>query len=112
MLREGWKFGIADWERLKKDLEEEYWTFITSLSADDAAVHLSSRVLELAKKNIQKTVICDRKSSHSWLNDSVLQAVAKKKEAEGTPQEKNLAKECSEVVKREYFNWVAEVRKD
>ena len=92
VLREGWKFGTADWDRLQTDLEEEDWTVITSLTADDAAAHLSSRVLALAERSIQKAVIRDRKSTHPWLNDTVLQAVAKKREAEGTPQEANLAK--------------------
>ena len=112
VLREGWKFGTADWDRLNADLEEEDWTSIEAMSTDDAANHLSKRVLELAEKSIQKTIIRDRKSTHPWLNDTVLQAVANKREAEGTPEEAARAETCSEVVKREYFAWVASVRRD
>jgi len=112
VLREGWKFNSADWERLNADLEEETWETLSDMTADDAAVHISDKILALAERSIKKTIIQERKSTHPWLNEAVLQAVASKRAAVGTPQEAELAKSCSEIIKREYNSWVAKVRSD
>ena len=95
VLREGWKFNSADWERLNADLEEANWEIMNAMTVDDAAVYISETILCLAEKSIQKTIIQDTKSTHPWLNEAVLQAVASKRTAVGTSQEAERAKSCN-----------------
>ena len=54
----------------------------------------------------------EQKSSHPWLNESVERAVADKRDAEGTPSEKEQAKACSSIVLREYNDWVRATHHD
>ena len=101
VLRKWRKFSSADWDRLKADLEEEVWTVMSAMDLDDLANHLFERVLALAEKNIRKIIIHDRKPTHPWLNDAVLQAAANKRETGITSEEAVQAAACSEVAKRD-----------
>ena len=52
------------------------------------------------------------KNTHPWLNEAVLQAVTEKRDAEGTPSERERAESCSNTVMREYNAWVSETHKE
>ena len=73
--------------------------------------HLSETLLQHASSCVRKKRIVERKSTHSWLNEAVLQAVADKRDAEGTPGETEKAKACSSAFLREYNGWVSDVHK-
>ena len=109
---EVWKFATADWDRLEALLHKENWSSIFRICPDEGARHLSKTLLEHARSCIPKKRIVEKKSTHPWLNEVVLQAVANKKDAEGTPSEKEKAVVCSSIVLREYNGWVSEVHKE
>ena len=110
LLRDGWNFRTADWDQLNANLEMEEWTVFSTMNVDDAATHLSDRILSLAEKSIKKKVIHDRKSMHPWVNDRVLQAVVEKRGAGGSLHESEKAIACSEVITQEYNAWVSSIR--
>ena len=110
--REIWKFGTADWERLEALLEEEDWADIQYMCPDEGAKKLSETLLCHASSCIKKKRITEEKSSHPWLNDEVLRAVASKRDAEGTTMESQKTVECSNIVKQEYDKWTAKLRGD
>ena len=93
--REVWKFGTADWDRLECLLQEEDWSGMSCVCPHKGARHLSETVLEHAGSCIKKKRIVEKKSTHPWLNEAVLRAVADKRDAEGTPLEKEKAQACS-----------------
>ena len=78
---------------------------------DEGARHLSETLLQHASSCVRKKRIVERKSTHPWLNEAVLQAVADKRDAEGTPGETEKAKACSSAVLQEYNGWVSDVHK-
>ena len=110
--REVWKFATADWERLDALLQFEDWSVLSRMDADRGARHLSETLLQHANCCIQKKRIVERKSTHPWLNDAVLRAVAEKRDAEGTASERDKNIMCSRIVMQEYNRWVAKVHND
>ena len=82
--REVWQFRTADWERSVALLQEEDWSDIASRSPDDGAARLSNTLLQHASSCIRRKKITEKKSTHPWLNDAVLQAVSDKRNSEGT----------------------------
>ena len=108
--REVWKFGTADWDRLEALLQDEDWSGIQNAHPDEGARTLSDIVLQHASKCISKKSVQEQKSSHPWLNETVLLAVANKKDAEGTEMGAQSTIACSRIVKQEYDKWVAKVR--
>ena len=110
--RHVWNFANADWERLQAMLQYADWSGLENCNPDVGAEALSSKVLEIAETCIKKKRIIERKSTHPWLNENVLLAVAAKRDAEDTQIEKQRAKECSQVVLREHSKWADRVKEE
>ena len=107
-----WNFASADWERLQVMLQDADWTEVGNRDTDKGAEALSSQVLDIAEACITKKCVIERKSTHPWLNDNVLLAVAAKRDAEDTSLERQRAKECSRVVLCEHQKWADKVKEE
>ena len=107
-----WKFATADWDRLDALLHEEDWSQISRMTPDMGAQTLSDTLMRHAGCCIQKKNVVEKKSTHPWLNDVVVCAIADRRDAEGTPSEAEAARECSKTVMTEYNKWVCNVHDD
>ena len=59
---------------------------------------------------VPRRELVEKKRSHPWLTEGVLQLVAAKKAAAGTEQEKEAAAACSAGILAEYWAFVRRVR--
>ena len=109
--RKVWVFSKADWVRLKEDFSSCDWSFLETLDADEGADRLTDLVLSSAAARIpQKTITCQKKS-HPWLNDRVVELVAKKHAANGTPDFAEAVRACSKGIAEEFAKFATETRR-
>ena len=80
-------------------------TFTLKGSPEDGASRMTEMASDLAAKCIKKKKLTERKSTHPWLNERVTQAVDARRKAQGTPEEKTQAAQCSIVILEEYNAW-------
>ena len=70
-----WQFREADWNGLKVAILFEDWTWLTHTDANTGADRLTAYILDLASRFIPRRCLHERKSTHSWINEKVLQLV-------------------------------------
>ncbi len=85
--REVWQFAKADWDRLRDTLSEQDWSYIETEDTNAAAARLTNEILGIAQERIPKRTLRDKKSTHPWLTDRVIELVQAKQEAVGTDAE-------------------------
>ena len=106
-----WQFSFADWEGLNNALLRQDWSWLTRTDPSTGAERLTACILGLAEFFIQKRLLKERKSTHPWINDKVLELVRSKLAAEGTDEETECMKRCSACIMEEYGKHVAKERK-
>ena len=79
---------------------------------DIGAAELTLKLLGWMSNCIPVKTVTERKSSHPWLTDAVLNKVAKKQAAEGTDSERQAAEECSAAVFEAYREYTQTVREE
>ena len=82
--REVWNFAKADWERMRDLLGDHDWSDLKSMSPTTAAASLTETILECAQVCIGKKTVREAKSTHPWMTERIVEATARKREAEGT----------------------------
>ena len=104
-----WQFRDADWDGLRKAMFSEDWSWRSGVDANIGAEQFTARVLELAGQFIPKRCLHERKSTHPWINETVLRAVREKLAAQGTDleRERQARKHCSACIMEEYCKYVA-----
>ena len=108
--RKVWVFAKADWDGLKEDFRSFDWFFVDVDDANEGADQLTRMILSSAALRIpQKTITCQRKS-HTWLNDRVVELVAKKHAAKGTPDFAEAVLECSKGMAAEFAKYASGMR--
>ena len=65
---------------------------------NEAAAELTNTLLEYARECIGKRTLKEIKSTHPWMTERVVEAVAKKRGAEGTELEQTATEMCSKVI--------------
>ena len=80
------------------------------LHPDDCAEHFTSKLLDWMGACIPLRTVRDRKSTHPWLTEAVLEKVEAKQKAAGTELEKAAAEACSAEAKKAYKEYVQRVR--
>lgn len=105
LRREVWCFAKADWDGLRDELAEHDWSFAQVLKPSENAAELTQNVLEIAERFIPKRYITETKSTHPWLDDTVVALVKAKQAAHGTPGERAAAETCSQGMKRAFDKW-------
>jgi len=105
-----WQFKAADWEGLNNALIRQDWSWLTRTDPSTGAERLTACILDLAEFFIPKRLLKERKSTHPWINDRVLELVRCKLAAEGTDEETECRKRCSAGIMEEYGKHVAKER--
>ncbi len=110
--REVWQFAKADWERLRDSLSESDWSFIDADATDEAAAQLTGDILRMAQECIPRRKLCDKKSTHPWLTDNVVELVRAKNAAVGTEFEREAAEACSAGILQEHEAYVKRTKSE
>ena len=83
---------------LLDQLEEQDWKYLYTIDPNEGAQCLTDTILRMAKDCIGQRTLKEIKSNHPWMTEEIVSLVAAKKEAMGTPQEKETAEHCSRVI--------------
>ena len=70
-----WQFKDADWDGLRHALSLVQWSKLLDADANSAAQRLTLTILDLAAFFIHQRTLRERKSTHPWISDEVVQKV-------------------------------------
>ena len=104
--REVWHFGDADWDRIASNIEETSLEFLSETFPSEEATRFTEELLRIAEENIPKRSASIRKTTHPWRTERDEEAVRRKHAAQGTEQEAVAARECSEILLEEHYDFV------
>ena len=79
---------------------------------DEGAAELTCRLLRWMSDCIPVRTVTQRKSTHPWLTDAVLDKVAKKQAAEGTDLEREASEDCSKAILEAYREYTHKKREE
>ena len=105
-----WRYGKADWDALRTKLDSVDWTELQHCSVDDAAQLWTQQILQAAQECIPKKELCEKKSTHPWVNDRVLEMVRQKEAAAGTEHARSACEACSACLKEEFEKYIEKER--
>ena len=108
--RSVWNYTKADWARLQDLLEDHDWSFLLELDTSAGAEKLTETILAYANEAIGKRLLKERKSTHPWLTDKAVKAVAERDAAAGTDGETYAVLECSRIMKEEREAYIENVK--
>jgi len=108
--RQVWQFKDACWGGLQDELAQTDWSWISRMDAHDGAKQLTTFILDLAVKYIPKRELHERKCTHPWMNEKVIQQVKAKRAAEGTAREAECRASCSACIIQEYYRYICRQR--
>ena len=80
------------------------------LSAHGGAERLTKIILDLAGDSIGKRTITEQKSTHPWLNERAVAAIARKDAEAGTSREQQAIIDCSGVLRDEREKYIEKTR--
>ena len=104
--RELWNWRRANWNGLREELAHTDWNKVffdggseepNSAVADAAVTRFTTFLLERARRYVPVRKVTETKFTHPWLNDRCVQAVKRKREAEGIPDYRSRVVECSKI---------------
>ena len=110
LTRTVWQFRDADWDGLKGALTEQSWTWLEHVDAHEGAQRLTELILGHARRYIPQRCVKERKTTHPWVNDRVIELVRLKREAEGSEHEAVCRDRCSAGILEEYGKYVIRER--
>ena len=73
-------------------------------------MRFTEELLHIAEENIPRRSASIKKSTHPWLTERAEEAVRRKHAAQGTEQETEAARECSDILLAEHYDFVAKMR--
>ena len=76
--RKLWSYSKANWDALRASLEVAEWSMMNSMFADQGAEFLTQSILRAAEKCIPTRTMLDKKSTHPWVNQKVIELVRQK----------------------------------
>ena len=105
--RKVWQFKDADWDLFAEALTDARWDDLDTASPSEGAELLTRLILECAERAIPTREMEIKASTHPWMNDIALGAVAAKQAAAGSHHAAATAKACSKTIAKEYNKYVA-----
>lgn len=102
LVRTVWNYRDADWEGLKEALARQNWLWLQHVDANTGAQQLTDLTLAISGEFITKRNFSERKTTHPWVGERVLELVREKKAAEGTNRERECRDRCSAGIMEEY----------
>ena len=110
--REVWRFADADWEGMDEALGRQDWSHLDHMSPCEGAAWLQEFILETMQQWIGKREVKDKKPTHPWMNNVVLELVDRRVQARGTPGEEAANWACSQGILEQYRIWAAKSRQE
>ena len=101
-----WHFREADWERMVSNIRETNWEFVSATFSSERAKRFIEELLHIAEENITRRPASIRKTTHPWLTERGEEEARRKHAAQGTEQEAATARECSDILLEELFDFV------
>ena len=101
-----WQFNEADGNGLSGALLCQDWSWLSTVDANTSTEQLTATILTLSEYFISRRWLKERKSTHPWINDRVLEVVKEKIRAEGTDAEEECRKRCSTCIMEEYGKYI------
>ena len=95
---------------MASDIEEDNLEFLSATFPSEGAQQLTDKLLHIAEDNIPKRSVSIRKSTHPWLTERGEEAVRRNHAAQGTDQEAEAARECSDILLQEHYDYVGNMR--
>ena len=92
------RYGKADWDSLRTSLAETDWDNVLSGSADSAAEEFTKAVFLATEACVPRSKMRARKSTHPWVNETVVELVKAKHMADGTDNAKEANEETETDV--------------
>ena len=83
-VRRVWQYRDADWDGLREALNSQDWSWLKHVDAHVGAERLTDNILDPSRQFIPERFLHERKRTHPWINDRVLELVRAKRVAEGT----------------------------
>ena len=108
--RECWQYARADWQAFRKELADTEWGFIDRVCTSTGAEQLTAMILDMARRHIPIIEVRERPSTHPWLTDKCVEAVARKQAAYGSPEYPAEIQRCSDTLRNEYLAFVGRMR--
>lgn len=105
-----WHFRDVDWDGLKDALAMQDWSWLEHVDAHQGAQRLTDTILRHARRFIPHKRIKERKTTHPWVNDRVMELVQLKCDAAGSLHEADCRQQCSSGILEEYWKYVARER--
>jgi hypothetical protein len=93
--RQVWQFQEADWDLLSEKLGSISWEPLATRTASEGATLLTNVILDCAAEAIPMREVSAKTSTHPWMNDTAIAAVARKLSAAGTPDERTVSIDSS-----------------
>ena len=109
-VRRVWQYRDADWEGLRDALNSQDWSWLKHVDAHVGAERLTDNILDLSRQFIPERLLHERKTTHPWINDRVLELVRAKRVAEGTALEEVSREQCSKGILDKFHNYVQKER--
>lgn len=82
-----WNYKEVDWDGLKSTLANEDWAWLYQVDVGASANQLTNFILVVANQYILQRTLTERKSTHPWMDDRVINLVRQKRDAESTERE-------------------------
>ena len=86
------------------------WAGLEGGDASQAAALTTEAILNTSSKHIPQRMLRAKKSTHPWLNDDLVELVAAKRAAVGTPGYEEALKACSDGIMSEYNKYACRAR--
>ena len=110
--RHGWIYKQAHWQALKRDLASTNWQFVHTETLDVAVEQFTLTILAAARAHIPTRVFQEFKGKHPWMNQVCREAIALKHSHENMADYAHFRDQCSEVLAKEYHEYIARTRAD
>ena len=97
-----WCYHSADWSGLIEWLSTVDFSFIDTMSVNDATEKFTDILLNAARTFISQRSISNGSTNHPWLNERCHSALLRKHAAFGTDDYKQACQDCSCVLHQEF----------
>ena len=104
------EYSKAKWSEIQAEFDAFDWTPMDFVDVDAAERYFHDNVVAILGRHIPRRVISERKSSHPWINDRCLEAIAVKNASLGAVDFASKAVSCSAILFGKFLSYVARMR--
>ena len=91
-------------------LSQVDWSWLDGIDPNTGAEQLTNTILDFARKYIPQRVLRERKTTHPWINERIVELVVAQRAAEGTEHEDATRVQSSTAVLEEYEEYISRAR--